>query len=222
MAHADDKVRFTRALPARHLPSSGFGCPLDGLLPRQPCPPCFRPAAPLGFSLRSLSPTRVFAASSTANRPACRYGRSRFKQTSRSNLADRRPASGFYPRRIPNALHGCLARKDAGNSLGLWALQGSGPIAWASPSTRLLPRAWPSRRLPGVMTPRLGVSISDRLARPRGPSALPGVPAPQSPWHSTASPVRAMCSPRATVPRHRKIRPRSEDQRSAYRSCQGD
>jgi len=38
----------------RHLPSSGFGYPRDGLLPRRPCLPCFRQAAPMGFTLRSF------------------------------------------------------------------------------------------------------------------------------------------------------------------------
>jgi hypothetical protein len=48
------EVRLPRALPARHLPSAGFDYPLDGLLPRSPGRPYFRPTAPVGFSLRSL------------------------------------------------------------------------------------------------------------------------------------------------------------------------
>jgi hypothetical protein len=40
--------------PARHVPPSGFGYPLDGLLPSKPCRSCFVPAALLGFALRSL------------------------------------------------------------------------------------------------------------------------------------------------------------------------
>lgn len=39
---------------ARHLPSSGFGYPRDGFLPRLPCPPYFMRAAPMGFTLRSI------------------------------------------------------------------------------------------------------------------------------------------------------------------------
>jgi len=38
--------------PARYVPPSGFGYPLDGLLPRIPCRFCFTPAALLGFTLR--------------------------------------------------------------------------------------------------------------------------------------------------------------------------
>jgi len=39
---------------ARYVPSSGFGYPLDGLLPPSPCRFCFTPAALLGFALRSF------------------------------------------------------------------------------------------------------------------------------------------------------------------------
>jgi hypothetical protein len=40
--------------PARHVPPSGFGYPLDGLLPSRPCQSCFVPAALLGLTLRSF------------------------------------------------------------------------------------------------------------------------------------------------------------------------
>jgi hypothetical protein len=51
-AHAGSKIHFTRVLPARYGPPSGFGYPLDGLLPAIPCRFCFTPAALLGFTLR--------------------------------------------------------------------------------------------------------------------------------------------------------------------------
>jgi hypothetical protein len=57
-AHKDSKVHWPRALPARYVPSSGFGYPLDGLLPSNPCRFCFAPAALLGFTLRSLPLSR--------------------------------------------------------------------------------------------------------------------------------------------------------------------
>jgi len=41
-------------LPARYVPPSGFGYPLDGLLPANPCRLCFTPAALMGFTLRSV------------------------------------------------------------------------------------------------------------------------------------------------------------------------
>jgi hypothetical protein len=43
-----------RVQPARYVPPSGFGYPLDGLLPSVPCRSYFIPAALLGFTLRSL------------------------------------------------------------------------------------------------------------------------------------------------------------------------
>lgn len=48
----EPEVHRTRAKPSRYVPSSGFGYPLDGLLPRIPCQFCFTPAALLGFTLR--------------------------------------------------------------------------------------------------------------------------------------------------------------------------
>jgi hypothetical protein len=48
------RVHFPQALPARYVPSSGFGYPLDGLLPAIPCRFCFTPAALVGFTLRSF------------------------------------------------------------------------------------------------------------------------------------------------------------------------
>jgi hypothetical protein len=41
-------------LPARYVPPSGFGYPLDGFLPSNPRRLCFAPAALLGFTLRSF------------------------------------------------------------------------------------------------------------------------------------------------------------------------
>jgi hypothetical protein len=41
-------------LPTRHVPPSGFGYPLDGLLPLIPCRLYFAPAALMGFTLRSF------------------------------------------------------------------------------------------------------------------------------------------------------------------------
>jgi hypothetical protein len=43
-----------RVQPARYVPPSGFGYPLDGFLPSVPCRPCFMPTALMGFTLRSF------------------------------------------------------------------------------------------------------------------------------------------------------------------------
>jgi hypothetical protein len=53
-AHEGSEVHFTRALPARFVPPSGFGYPPGGLLPPSPCRPFFVPTALLGFPLRSV------------------------------------------------------------------------------------------------------------------------------------------------------------------------
>jgi hypothetical protein len=41
-------------VPARYVPPSGFGYPLDGFRPSDPCRFCFTPAALVGFTLRSF------------------------------------------------------------------------------------------------------------------------------------------------------------------------
>ena len=67
-AHEDSKVYPSRALPARFVPPSGFGYPLDGFLPSNPCQFCFTPTALLGFALRSFPPSqgiRAFPPKST-------------------------------------------------------------------------------------------------------------------------------------------------------------
>jgi hypothetical protein len=53
-AHEEPQVHLPRVLPARYVPPSGFGYPLDGFLPAIPRRFCFAPAALLGFTLRSF------------------------------------------------------------------------------------------------------------------------------------------------------------------------
>jgi hypothetical protein len=48
------KGPLAAGLPTRYVPPSGFGYPLDGLLPLVPGRFCFTPAALLGFTLRSF------------------------------------------------------------------------------------------------------------------------------------------------------------------------
>jgi hypothetical protein len=49
-------VHFLRVSQSRYVPSSGFGHPLDGLLPPEPGRACFVPTAFLGFPPSELSP----------------------------------------------------------------------------------------------------------------------------------------------------------------------
>lgn len=60
-------------LPSRYVPPSGFGHPLDGLLPPRPCRFCFAPAALLGFTLRSFPLPQGSRRVSAATEPTCRF-----------------------------------------------------------------------------------------------------------------------------------------------------
>jgi hypothetical protein len=72
-AHEGTKVHLPRALPARYVPPSGFGYPLGGFLPSNPCQLCFTPAALLGFSLRSFPLSEGTHRVSAANPPTYRF-----------------------------------------------------------------------------------------------------------------------------------------------------
>jgi hypothetical protein len=99
--------RFTRprALPARFGPSSGFGYPLDGLLPAQPHRPCFRPVALLGFALQRLLTLAVELHS-------CNSGPTGWFITRppvHASTSVRRvpPPLGFAPQECPSSERGC-------------------------------------------------------------------------------------------------------------------
>jgi hypothetical protein len=65
----ESEVHSSRAKPARYVPPSGFGYPLDGLLPRIPRQFCFTPAALLGFTLRRFPLPRSFRSLSAEKNP---------------------------------------------------------------------------------------------------------------------------------------------------------
>jgi len=65
----ESEVHSSRASPTRFVPPSGFGYPLDGLLPRIPCRFCFTPAALLGFSLRRFPLPKSFRGVSARKDP---------------------------------------------------------------------------------------------------------------------------------------------------------
>jgi hypothetical protein len=66
-AHEESKVHLSRAQPARYVTPSGFGYPLDGLLPSVPCRFFFAPAALMGFTLRSVSLSKGIRCVSTSD-----------------------------------------------------------------------------------------------------------------------------------------------------------
>jgi hypothetical protein len=65
----ESEVHSSRAKPARYVPPSGFGHPLDGLLPRIPCRFFFAPAALLGFTLRRFPLSQGFRSLSARKNP---------------------------------------------------------------------------------------------------------------------------------------------------------
>jgi hypothetical protein len=67
------EVHSSRASPTRYVPPSGFGYPLDGLLPRIPRRFCFAPAALLGFTLRRFPLPQGIPGVSTAEEPTYRF-----------------------------------------------------------------------------------------------------------------------------------------------------
>jgi len=111
----------SRALPARFGPSSGFGHPRDGFLPAQPCRPCFRPAALLGFTLQRLLTLAV-------ERHSCRSaptGWFRARPLVRASTSGRRvlPPLGFAPQECPSPDCGCYPATWLAPLLGFSSLR---------------------------------------------------------------------------------------------------
>jgi hypothetical protein len=105
-------------LPARYVPSAGFGYPLDGLLHPSPCRACFVPAALLGFALRSLLLLKGIRAF-----PRGRAHVPFLPAVSPAAEAEGRPTGprflGFNPFRSPVATGHVISAPTAGCSLGL-------------------------------------------------------------------------------------------------------
>jgi hypothetical protein len=134
---------------ARHVPPSGFGYPLDGLLPSKPCRSCFVPAALMGFALRSLLLSRGKPAVSARLEPTYRFAR-------RYTLAPEGAGAGSTSRgswaltlpRVPGDPR-VFSPQTTGCSLGL-SLPGLLAEALTGISPDLLSRAF-SRRLDTVV-----------------------------------------------------------------------
>jgi hypothetical protein len=86
---------------ARYVPSSGFGYPLDGLLPPSPCRPCFVPAALMGFALRSFLLPAGTRRVSAAGEPTCRSSRRFSHPPKRTGRPNGPRLLGFHPAGSP-------------------------------------------------------------------------------------------------------------------------
>jgi hypothetical protein len=118
LQHVQDRRSTSRGLlPARYVPSSGFGYPLDGFRPSIPCRFCFAPAALVGFALRSfLLPQGIQAFPPEA--PTYRFSRDCARR--RSGMpASRAAVSGLLPLRESLAGRHEFNVPSAGCSLGL-------------------------------------------------------------------------------------------------------
>jgi hypothetical protein len=117
-AHSGIADPLTRALPARYVPPSGFGHPLDGLLPANPRRLYFRPTALLGFNPSELSPRERYPERCRPEAPT--YCFARRCSHRRSDGADRRAAvSGLCPFRESLAAHRVFSTPTAGCSPGI-------------------------------------------------------------------------------------------------------
>jgi len=145
------KVRFTRAVPDSPPSVRRVSChPLDGLLPFAPCQPCFRPTAPIGFSLRSVLLAEVEPAFLPIFAPhAVTTGLASTSLLDSAKLGACRSTPGYCLGRIPCLRIRCLARFDVGCSLGFCSSQGSSSICpdQLSPAD-LLSHAWSAAWLP--------------------------------------------------------------------------
>jgi len=157
----ESEVHYPRALPTRYVPPSGFGYPLDGLLPRIPCRFCFAPAALLGFPLRRFPLPEGFVGVSAGKNPPTvnlRVTPAPKCQTGYGGL-------GFWVHTFRKylATDGCLSRRPLAPPLGFVP---PGPTCESldqdfsrSPLTRFTDPTIAHR-----IHRRLRVSISSRLA----------------------------------------------------------
>jgi hypothetical protein len=142
---------LTRAIPSPPPSVLRVSChPLDGLLPLAPCPPCFRPTASWGFSLRSLLLAEVESTFLPINCPACRYHRPCFDEPfglseARGLLIDSR----VLPRANPSRTTRMFSPTDVLDApLGFFPFRElRRPPPSAVSGERILFRAWSSARL---------------------------------------------------------------------------
>jgi hypothetical protein len=95
-AHQGFEVHSARVLShTRYVPSSGFGYPLDGLLPRIPGRFCFAPAALLGFNPSEVCPfLKAPVAFRPKDEPTCRWFDGCFRRINASDRPEERRLLG--------------------------------------------------------------------------------------------------------------------------------
>jgi len=173
VARSIGEVRFTRALPARHLPSSGFGYPLDGFLPRRPSRACFIPAVPWGTApskhlLAGGCPTLLSASARLPLSADLASTNRRFTEAGTCG-----PGFRVLPLASPEPLElgrGPIHRPVA--PMGFRPFQGTPATALIDLPADLLSRAWSWPRLPVDLV--TAPQSLDR--RPLGPTARAGHP----------------------------------------------
>jgi hypothetical protein len=122
-AHEGSKVHLTQALPARYVPPSGFGYPLDGLLPSNPCRFCFAPAALVGLTLRSFLLSKSIQGVSTLEEPTYRFTRRYTPVPKHGGRLDRPRFLGCDPFESPWRPDACLVHRPLAAPLGLTLLR---------------------------------------------------------------------------------------------------
>jgi hypothetical protein len=155
-------------MPTRYVPPSGFGYPLDGLLPSIPCRFSFTPAALMGFTLRSFLLSKGFRGVTTRMDPltVLPVGIPAPGTVGRPN---RLRFPGFDPFESPLRLNGCLVRLSPDAPLGFFPLR----VRCRKPCGGFLPHS------------SLALCRLDEISS--------GPPAPQSiDWLSTG-PVHVVC-----------------------------
>jgi hypothetical protein len=114
----DSEIHSLRVLPARYGPPSGFGYPLDGLRPPNPCRFCFTPAALMGFTLRSVPLSQGCRNVSESVGPAYRFPRRCFRRPKAPDRPDGFRFPGFDPCESPSRTDVGLARRPLAAPLG--------------------------------------------------------------------------------------------------------
>jgi hypothetical protein len=175
------------------VPPSGFGYPLDGLLPSIPGRFCFTPPALLGFSFGVLPSAGSFGCSHPSA-PTYRFSCRCSRHSGRAGLVGR-GSWVFSPAEVPFSDRG-FSTTAGGDSPGFCPFQGS-----SQDLDRDFARS-PLTRFPGRLRfesagRRLRVSIGLRLARPRFSVGCRWRPATDPRISRTSHPLRVSAPTRS-------------------------